>query len=85
MKSKYVRFAVLSLLFFLSAIFNEVNAQQAVTGKVLNKQGEPLQGASVTVKGQSNGATTNKAGSFTLTIDSTKVQELEVSFTGYLT
>lgn len=85
MKRKCVRLAVLFLLFILPGLFNQVSAQQAVTGKVLNAQGEPLQGASVTVKGQSKGTSTNEAGSFTLTVDSGKVQQLEISFTGYVT
>lgn len=85
MKFKCAPLFVLFFLFFLSAIINGVSAQRTVTGKILNSQGEPLEGASVTVNGQSKGTTTNEAGSFTLTVDSSKVQQLEVSFTGYLT
>lgn len=85
LKSKRVHLCLLSLLFILSGIINQAAAQRVVTGKVLNSQGEPLAGASVVAKGLRDGTSTNETGSFMLTVDASKVNQLEVSFTGYLT
>ena len=48
-----------------------------ITGKVTNEKGEPLQGASVTVRGTTRGTTTNAAGVFS--IDAEEGQTLEFS------
>ncbi|NML23280.1 SusC/RagA family TonB-linked outer membrane protein [Pseudoflavitalea sp. G-6-1-2] len=58
--------------------------REEVKGVVRNKDGEPLVGASVRVRGTSHGASTNEKGEFTLA----NVQPgnvLEISMTGYKT
>ena len=52
-----------------------------ITGKITNEKGEPLQGASVTVRGTTRGTTTNAAGVFS--IDAEAGQTLEFSMIGY--
>jgi TonB-linked SusC/RagA family outer membrane protein len=53
-----------------------------ITGKVTDKDGNPLAGANVKVKGTSIGTTTDKNGEFTLkSVDENSV--LEISFVGY--
>src|SRR5690242_6817107 len=58
--------------------------QQTVTGKIVSsKDGTPLTGVSVQVKGTNNGTTTNADGNFTLHNVAAK-SVLEISFVGYL-
>jgi TonB-linked SusC/RagA family outer membrane protein len=84
MKIKSIRLSALFLLFFLLSVINQAFAQRALTGKVTNANNEPLEGASVVIKGKSKGTTTNEAGVFMLVVDSAKYAELQISFTGYL-
>ncbi|RXK62565.1 SusC/RagA family TonB-linked outer membrane protein [Lacibacter luteus] len=56
---------LLQLLFFTGS----ANAQNVtVKGKVTNEQGSPVEGASVVVKGTTNGTTTDNTGSFTISV-----------------
>ncbi|HTN08740.1 SusC/RagA family TonB-linked outer membrane protein [Agriterribacter sp.] len=54
-----------------------------VRGRVTDDAGEPLQGASVKVKGQSAGVTTEADGSFSIAVNAKAV--LEISMVGYET
>ncbi|MFT4018171.1 MAG: TonB-dependent receptor, partial [Agriterribacter sp.] len=56
-----------------------------IRGKVVDKNGLPLEGASVTVAGTSRGTTTNKDGVFTITVDSDKRAQLVISIVGFKT
>ncbi len=76
-----MKIILLNLLLLLSY---GISAQQiSVEGKVMDIDGEPLIGASVAVKGTSNGATTDLMGSYTLNVESNGV--LLISYIGYLT
>lgn len=57
--------------------------QQVVTGKVVDKEGVPLPGATVMEQGTSNGVTTDFDGLFRISITNSAV--LEVSFIGFET
>ncbi|SHK86139.1 SusC/RagA family TonB-linked outer membrane protein [Xylanibacter ruminicola] len=59
-------------------------AQNKVTGTVVDAQGEPIIGASVVVKGTSNGTITDLDGKFTVSNVPAK-GSLEVSYVGYKT
>lgn len=68
------------LLLFLTL---SVHAQHVIKGKVVaGDDRQPVIGASIRVKGSNRGATTDAAGNFSLSANSTDV--LEVSFIGYL-
>lgn len=55
-----------------------------ITGKITDADGNPLQGVSVFIKGQSKGTTTNTDGRFTLNgVDENAV--LQISYVGYAT
>ena len=54
-----------------------------VTGKVLNDKGQPVQGASVIIKGTGKGTSTDDAGTFTLTVNNNSV--LVISSLGFET
>jgi len=54
-------------------------------GRVVNKNGEPLQNASVVIAGTKTGTTTDKDGRFALTAPNNKNIELEISSVGYQT
>ncbi|HRQ52104.1 MAG TPA: TonB-dependent receptor plug domain-containing protein, partial [Agriterribacter sp.] len=58
-------------------------SQIDVRGRVTDEAGEPLQGTSVKVKGQSVGVTTEADGSFSIAVDAKAV--LEISMVGYET
>ena len=70
---------LLVALLFISAT---VLGQTKLTGKVVDEMGEPLPGASVMVKGTSNGTATDFDGNFKLTVQ-TESGVLVVSFVGY--
>ena len=72
----------LSVLFFCLGTMS-LNAQQDVTGKVINESGETLIGVTILVKGAGSGTVTDFEGMFSLNVASDAV--LEVSYTGYTT
>ncbi|HTF28875.1 MAG TPA: carboxypeptidase-like regulatory domain-containing protein, partial [Flavitalea sp.] len=75
------------LLFFVSLFFISfsVSAQTSakIGGTILSKEGAPLSGASITVKGTSIGTSTDTSGKFS--INATAGQRLVVSMVGYQT
>lgn len=72
-------FTVLFAVFAIGAF-----AQNKVTGTVVDVQGEPIIGASVVVKGTSNGTVTDFDGKFTVANAPAK-GNLEISYIGYKT
>lgn len=60
-------------------------SQRAVKGKVTDESGAPLQGATVFIKSESKGETTDRSGKFLIQGLSRSVYELEVSYVGYET
>src|SRR5688572_24009134 len=52
-----------------------------ITGKVTNSTGEPIQGATVRVKGTDGGTTTDSAGNFTIDVPEGAI--LVISYVGY--
>lgn len=55
--------------------------EKRITGKVTNEKGEPVQGASVLIKGTTRGTTTNDAGNFI--ISALPSSTLQIGYTGY--
>ncbi|MDY7394707.1 TonB-dependent receptor [Aureibaculum sp. 2210JD6-5] len=80
---KRTNLALLMFAFVLSG-FTAVQAQKTVTGTVLDETGTPLPGASVVVKGTTNGTSTDFDGKFSLNV-SADATTLQVSFIGYTT
>lgn len=81
MRKILLLFTVLCTLLLVKA-----NAQtRQVTGKIVSKDGEGLPGASVLVKGTSQGAATDINGAYKITIPSTGNVVLVVKFIGYTT
>lgn len=72
----------LLLLICLSG-FSVWGQNRQVTGTVTNSNNEPLNGATVTVKGTKNSVATNSTGQFTITV-SAKASALVISNTGYV-
>ncbi|MCK6692704.1 MAG: SusC/RagA family TonB-linked outer membrane protein [Thermoanaerobaculia bacterium] len=72
------------LLLFFFGIFcwTTMDAQRTVTGAVTDPQGEPVVGATVTMKGAAGGAVTDTAGCFSLQLPE-GVNTLVVRYTGY--
>ena len=54
-------------------------------GRVVNKNGEPLENVSVIIAGTKSGTTTDKDGRFTLSVPDNRNIELEISSVGYQT
>ena len=73
------------LFLLLVTLFTAVTAmaQQKVSGKVVDAEGQPLFGAGVLVKGTTTGAVTDLDGNFELTVPAGAV--LEISSIGYVT
>jgi TonB-linked SusC/RagA family outer membrane protein len=71
-KLKKKRFAWLSLLLFIQLLFSlEANAQaKRLTGKVIDNFHSPLPGVTVSVRGTTNGTTTDENGDFSITVSS---------------
>ena len=70
-------FTVLFAVFAIGAF-----AQNKVTGTVVDAQGEPIIGASVVVKGTSNGTVTDFDGKFTVA-NAPEKGNLVISYVGY--
>ena len=75
---------VVCFLFFalLSQII--IAQEREISGVVMDNSGLPLPGASVLLKGTSNGVVTNFDGEFEISIQEGKDQILLVSYIGYL-
>ncbi|MDR2474141.1 MAG: SusC/RagA family TonB-linked outer membrane protein [Tannerella sp.] len=65
-------------------ISTEVQQTRQITGTVIDKTGEPLAGANVSVKGTTNGAVTDSDGKFTLN-NVPSGATIQVSYLGYTT
>ena len=74
----------LLLLVWLAAFHYAAYGQTRVTGTVTDEQGEPLQGASVVVKGTATGVITDAAGAYAITLPE-GATTLVFSFLGYAT
>ncbi|RYZ61409.1 MAG: hypothetical protein EOO14_05105, partial [Chitinophagaceae bacterium] len=71
------------LAFFVLLTALGVRAQQPVSGTLRSATGEPLAGATVTVKGTTTSVSTNASGEFT--INAPAGSTLVVSYVGYAT
>jgi TonB-linked SusC/RagA family outer membrane protein len=73
------------LLFILWTIipYDATAQQKRVFGKVLNSTNEPLPGANVTLKGTNIGTTTDKTGTFSLSVPDNKTVILVISSVGF--
>lgn len=71
-------------LLFITLSFGFLYAQKTVSGTVLDETGTPLPGASVVVKGTTNGTSTDFDGKFSLNV-SDDAQTLVISFIGFIT
>jgi len=88
---KITKFKLVLLLSFFFLINAQGYAQDAnlpaveIKGTVLNKKGDPLQGASIFISGTNKGVTTNKDGVFTISIPGNGNVLLEISNVGFQT
>ncbi|WP_321826737.1 SusC/RagA family TonB-linked outer membrane protein [Maribacter dokdonensis] len=71
----------LLMVFLLLGVSSVLLAQSSVTGTVADTQGMPIPGASIVVKGTSNGTVTDFDGNFSIVVDDGNV--LSVSYLGY--
>lgn len=62
---------------------NELPPPIEIHGKIMNKQGEPLQNVSVIIVGSTIGTSTNAEGFYTLNVPDNKNTILEISSVGY--
>lgn len=73
----------LFLFLFLFAAFTSLHAQNNVSGVVKDVKGDVVEGATVQVKGSSNGTTTDALGHYSITVPGQK-SILIFSFSGYI-
>jgi hypothetical protein len=72
------------ILFFIIAICQiSLMAQTTVSGKVIDKKGEPIIGANVYLDGTYDGTSTNEKGEFSFLTSEKGIQTLKVSFISY--
>jgi CarboxypepD_reg-like domain/TonB-dependent Receptor Plug Domain len=76
------KFKLLNLLIAILFI-SFANAQQTVSGTVLQKNGTPIFGANVYLEGTYDGASTNEQGEFRFTTEATGIQTLVISYVTY--
>ena len=72
----------LCAMFILFTGLGSLQAQTLVSGTVTDPGGEPLIGATVSVKGTSTGTATDISGAFSLEVPDVN-GVLEISYTGY--
>lgn len=88
MKKSFLKLAVLMLIgMFIGAMNSTIEAQQAqqvLTGKVVDQNGEPVAGATISVVGTTNGTLTETDGTYRLS-NVPSGGQLHVSFVGYVT
>lgn len=71
---------------FINGVYAQSGSNKLVNGKIITKEGTPLQGATITLKNTGTAVTSDNAGSFSITIpDNTADPVLVVSFKGYTT
>jgi TonB-dependent starch-binding outer membrane protein SusC len=71
--------SLLVCVLFTHTVYSQT---KTITGKVSDDKGAPIQGATISIKGTQNGATTHADGAFTLTIPPT-AQTLVISSIGF--
>ena len=71
------------MLLLISCHLNILAQGKIITGVILDKTGETVIGASVLVKGTTNGTITDVDGNFTLNVSPNR--KLQVSYVGYQT
>ena len=76
--------ALLCMLFLFVATISMTQAQNTITGTVLDETGMPLPGASVIEKGTQNGTSTDFDGKFSINISENAIT-IEISYVGYIT
>src|SRR6476661_1765095 len=82
LKSFMKRILCLVVSFVLLILAFKPASTITVTGKILDEKGNPVNGASVVVKGTTNGTATSVDGSFTLKVASAK-STLVISCVGF--
>lgn len=81
MKKKSIISLCISLVMFFLAV-PAMAQNQTVTGTVVDNNGEPIIGASVQIKGTSNGVVTDLDGNFKMSVPAK--QKITVSYIGYV-
>lgn len=76
------RFLVILMLLLFSSITFAQNAR-TVTGKVVDKNGQPLPGTNVVVQGTSTGVQTDINGNYQITVENPAAAVLDFTFIGY--
>ena len=81
--SKFLRIASLLGLFLMLMGFQQLQAQQTVTGTVTDENDQGIPGANIVVQGTTNGTQSDFDGNYTITVSSGDV--LVFSYLGYAT
>lgn len=81
--SRYSKLLLLLLLFVTGLSFGQGTPAAAVNGKVADKNGDTIIGASVVIKGTTSGTFTDQSGAFTLS-GIRNGDHIEVSHVGYI-
>ncbi|SHF84485.1 TonB-linked outer membrane protein, SusC/RagA family [Arenibacter palladensis] len=63
--------------------FQQANAQQTITGTIVDELGQPIPGANIVIKGTTTGVVTDFDGNYS--IEASPTDELVISYVGYTT
>ncbi len=80
-KIKEARFMTIALI--LTQCFTQAYSQTQISGKIKDTKGHPIPGASISVKGSFDGATSDSTGIYSFNSSDTGLQTLKVSSVGY--
>lgn len=76
---------ILVICILLSSLFVVIGQQRILTGKITDKEDNPLTGVSISIKGNTNGTFTNEEGIYHLNIPGNDPKNLVVSYVGFIT
>lgn len=77
------KFQLYIILFLLSLTITQTFAQKTISGRITDLQtNEPLVGVNIVIQGTQQGTNTDAQGSFSLSADN--IQNLEISYIGYI-
>ncbi|MDX2302435.1 MAG: TonB-dependent receptor [Microscillaceae bacterium] len=77
-------YSTLLIIFLLTSIFTQLQAQQTISGKIFDKSAqEALVGATISIKGTINGTTTGKDGTFQLRVNQSFPITVIVTYIGF--
>ena len=81
--TKIKKARILGLMLILIQYYTGAYSQTQISGRIKDTKGHPIPGASISVKGSFDGATSDSSGIYSFSSTDTGLQTLKVSSVGY--